>query len=110
MPWVLGVAVKDAIGFSAINSLTPQAAREAIRAGAREAVARRDRARPFTFDPPFELTIETATVEQAEFIELMPGFTRLGARALRFNCNDYPTALQAFIAATRIAAAANSIS
>lgn len=110
MPWVLGVAVKDAIGFSAINSLTPQAAREAIRAGAREAVARLDRARPFTFDPPFELTIETATVEQAEFIELMPGFTRLGARALRFNCNDYPTVLQAFITATRIAAAANPIS
>ncbi|MBV9719897.1 MAG: M55 family metallopeptidase [Candidatus Eremiobacteraeota bacterium] len=109
MPWVVGVTVKDAVGFSAVNSLTPEAAREAIRAGAREAMTRIETARPFGFDPPFELTIETGTVEHADFIELIPGFTRLGGRALRFTSTHYPTVLQAFIAATRIAAAADSI-
>lgn len=107
MPWVVGVAVKEAIGFSAVNSLTPAAAREAIHVGARDAVGRRAQARPFTFTAPFDLTIETAGVEHAEFIALMPGFTRIGGRAVRFMSNEYPLAMQAFIAATRVAAAAN---
>ena len=109
MPWAVGVAVKDAIGFSAVNSLTPQAACDAIRAGAREALGRAARAKPFVFDSPFELTIETAAVEHADFIELLPGFTRIGGRAVRFSSPHYPTMLQAFIAATRIAAAADPI-
>ncbi|HEY6450698.1 MAG TPA: M55 family metallopeptidase [Candidatus Cybelea sp.] len=109
MPWAVGVAVKDAVGFSAVNTLTPKAACDAIRAGAREAMGRIERARPFLFDPPCELTIETAAVEHADFIELMPGFARIGGRAVRFTSPDYPSLLEAFIAATRIAAAANSI-
>ena len=109
MPWAIGVTVKDAIGFSAVNSLTPHAAREAIRAGAREAVGRIERARPFVFETPCELTIETAGVEHADFIELMPGFARVGARTVRFTAGEYPALLQAFIAATRIAAAADTI-
>ena len=109
MPWAIGVAVKDAIGFSAVNSLTPQAACEAIRAGAREAMGRIGQARAFEFDAPFELTIETAAVEHADFIELMPGFARIAGRAVRFTALDYQTLLRAFIAATRIAAAANPI-
>jgi D-amino peptidase len=107
MPWAVGVAVKDAIGFSAVNTLTPHAARNAIHAGAREAMARIAAAKPFVFDPPFELTIETAGVEHADFIELMPGFDRIGGRKVRFACDQYRPLLQAFIAATRIAAAAD---
>lgn len=109
MPWVVGIAVKDAIGFSAINSLTPRAACTAIRSGARDAMQRIERARPFLFDSPFELTIETVGVEHADYIELMPGFTRLGGRSVRFAANEYSLLLQAFIAATRIAAAADPI-
>lgn len=109
MPWAVGIAVKDAIGYSAVNSLTPHAAREAIRAGAREAMRGIGRARPFTFDPPFELVVETAGAEHADFIELMPGFVRIGGRAVRFASDEYPAVMQAFIAATRIAAAADPI-
>jgi D-amino peptidase len=109
MPWAVGVAVKDAIGFSAVSSLTPEAAREAIRAGAREAMGRIGRAKPFVFDSPLELTIETTAVEHADFIELIPGFTRIGGRSVRFTSSEYPSLLEAFIAATRIAAAANPI-
>jgi D-amino peptidase len=107
LPWAVGVPVKDAIGFSAVDSLTPAAACEAIRAGAREAIERIPRAQPFVFDAPFELTIETAGVEHADFIELLPGFVRIGGRSVRYASSDYPTLLRAFIAATRIAAAAN---
>ena len=110
LPWAIGVVVKDAVGYSAVSSLTPQAAREAIRAGAREAIGALTRARPFTFDPPYELVVETQSVEQADFIELIPGFTRAGGRAARFVSPEYPPLLQAFIAATRIAAAATAVS
>lgn len=109
LPWVVGVAVKDPVGYSSVNSMTPHAAREAIHAGAREAIGRIAQARPYVFDPPFVLTIETAGVEQADYIELMPGFERIGGRAVRFRAGNYPALLNAFIAATRIAAAAETI-
>ena len=108
MPWCVGVAVKDAVGFSAVNSLTPNAAQAAIRLAAREAIERVPKAKPFVFDPPYELVIETVHVENADFIELMPGFVRAGGRTVRFGCSTYPGVLRAFIAATRLGAAANA--
>jgi D-amino peptidase len=108
LPWAVGVAVKDSVGFSAVNSLTPKAAQDAIRAGAREAMTRIGDAKPFTFDPPYELIVETLGVEHADMIELMPEFRRIGTRAVRFGANDYRTLLRAFIVATRIGAAANT--
>jgi D-amino peptidase len=109
LPWAVGVSVKNAIGYSAVNSLTPDAAREAIRIGARDAMARIAQARPFTFDAPFELTLETIGVEHADFIELMPGFERIGGRSVRFASPEYPPLFEAFLAATRIAAAAQTV-
>lgn len=108
LPWAIGVAVKNAIGFSAVNSLTPATARDAIRAGARAAVERIANAKPFTFAGPCELQIDTAAVEQADFIELMPGFERIGGRTVRFHAPAYPQAYRAFVAATRLGAAANA--
>jgi D-aminopeptidase len=72
-------------------------------------VGRIAQAKPFIFQAPFELTIETAQVEHADFIELMPGFVRIGGRAVQFTSGDYPTLFAAFLAATRIAAAAAPI-
>lgn len=108
MPWCVGVAVKDAVGYSAVNSLTPRAARDAIREGARHAMGRVADAKPFVFEPPFELLIETVNVENADFIELMPGFTRAGARAVRFAAANYPALMNAFVVATRLGSAANA--
>ena len=107
MPWAIGVPVKDAVGFSAVDSMTPEAACEAIRSAAQEAIRAIPRAKPFVFDPPFELRIETVNVENADFIELMPGFERIGGRCVRFRSAGYPALLQAFVAATRLGAAAN---
>lgn len=108
MPWCVGVAVKDAIGFSAVDSMTPSAAQAAIREAARDAVARIGRAEPFCFAAPFQLTIETVQVENADFIELLPGFARAGTRAVRFTAATYPELICAFVAATRIGSAANA--
>jgi len=106
MPWVAGVAVKDAIGYYAADSLAPQAACDAIRAGARDAVARASEAKPFVFEPPVAMEIELARVECADFVELMPDFIRTGGRTVRFVAPDYPSAYRAFVAAFRLAGAA----
>ncbi|HEY9084969.1 MAG TPA: M55 family metallopeptidase [Candidatus Tyrphobacter sp.] len=107
LPWVTGVAVKDAIGFNATNSLTPSAAQAAIRAGARDAVANVARAEPFVFAPPVEVLLETARVENCDYIELMPGFERVTGRTVRFRAPDYATAYRAYVAAVRLGGAAN---
>ena len=109
LPWAVGVAVKRSIGYTAVDSLTPEAAQAAIRAGARDAVGRIAKAKPFTFESPYELIIETLNVENADYIELMPQFERTGSRSVRFVSNDYPTMLRAFIVATRISAGANAV-
>ncbi len=109
MPWIVGVTVKEPIGYTAVNSLTPAAAQAAIRAGAREAVGRMKRAKPFLFEPPFEMIVETLNVEHSDFIELMPGFTRIAGRATSFRASNFALVMQAFIAATRMAAAAEPI-
>ena len=107
LPWVVGVTVKDAIGYFSANTLTPRAACAAIADGAREALAALPRAKPFTFTPPIELVIETTKTEQADFMELLPRVERIGGRAVRFRDDDYLTVFRAFLAAMRIGGAAN---
>jgi D-amino peptidase len=107
LPWITGVVVKDSIGYYAANSLTPVAACAAIRDGAREAIAALPRAKAFTFTPPIELVIETVKTEQADYVELLPRFERIGGRAVRFRHDDYLTVFRAFLAAMRLGGAAN---
>ena len=107
LPWVTGVAVKEAIGYFSASTMTPAAACDAIRDGAREAMARRKEAKLFTFSPPIDLRIETSGVEQADFIDLLPRFERLDGRTVRFVSDDFETAFRAFVVAMRIASAAS---
>jgi D-amino peptidase len=107
LPWAVGVAVKHAIGMFAAETSTPTAACEAIRTGAREAIGRVSQARAFTFTPPIELVIETARTEQADFMELLPRFERIGGRTVRFASDNYLSAFQAFLVAMRLGGAAN---
>ncbi|MBV9271187.1 MAG: M55 family metallopeptidase [Candidatus Eremiobacteraeota bacterium] len=109
LPWVRGVIVKESIGHYSADSMTPSAAQAAIRAGAKQAMTDRGKAKPFTFDGPVTMELETARVENADFIELMPGFERSGGRTVRFGHNDYCTVFRAFCAAFRLGGAANAV-
>lgn len=109
LPWVVGVAVKDAIGFYATNTMTPAAARKAIRTGARDAARGIGSAKPFRFESPVEMLLETVRVASADFIELMPGFERVDGRTLRFTAGEYPAVYRAFVAAVRLGGAANAL-
>jgi D-amino peptidase len=107
LPWITGVVVKDSIGYYSVNSLTPAAACEAIREGARDALRSLEHAKPFSFEAPIELVVETAKTEQADVMELLPAVSRIGARAVSFHHDDYLTVFRMFLAITRIGAAAS---
>jgi D-amino peptidase len=108
LPWVTGVVVKESIGRYATNSLSPPRARELIRAGAKEAIARVAEAKPFTFEPPIALDLDFQWTHNADYAELIPGFERSGPRSVRFVHDDYRVIFKAYIAAFRLAAAANA--
>jgi D-amino peptidase len=108
MPWITGVVIKESIGNFAVDSMSPQAAQAAIRAGAAQAVRNAENAKPFVFDPPITMEIDLTRVEQADLIELIPGFSRTGSRQVRFVHDDYPTVFRAFVAAFRMGALAES--
>lgn len=107
MPWITGVVVKESIGNYAVDSISPQAAQQAIRAGAAQAVKNAGNAKPFRFDPPVTMEIDVTRVEQADYVSLIPGFERSGPRQVRFTHNDYPTVFRAFVAAFRLGAVAD---
>ena len=107
MPWVTGAVVKESIGYYGANTLTPVAACEVIREAAARAIRARGDARPFRFEPPIELILETVNVGNADFIELLPGFERTGARTIRFAAPSYALAFRAFLVAMRLGGAAN---
>jgi D-amino peptidase len=109
MPWVTGVVVKEGIGHYSTNSVTPKAAQQLLREGAAAAIRNASAAKPFTFEPPISMEIDFARVEQADFVELMPGFARIGGRTVRFNHDNYEMIFRAFVAAFRLAGAASAI-
>jgi D-amino peptidase len=108
MPWITGVVVKDSIGRYATNSLSPARARELIRAGAKEAIARVGEAKPFVFPSPIALELDFPNTHNADYVELMPGFERTGGRSVRFVHDDYRVIFRAYVAAYRLGAAANA--
>ncbi len=109
MPWVTGVVVKEGIGHYSTNSMTPVAAQALLRDAAAEAIRSAASARPFTFESPVTMELDTARVEQADYIELMPGFTRIAGRTLRFVHADFRVVFRAFVAAFRLGGAASAI-
>lgn len=108
MPWVTGVIVKESIGNYSVDSMSPQAAQDAIREGAARAVRDAGKGKPFIFEPPVTLEIDLTRVEQADLIEMIPGFWRTGPRQVRFTHDDYRTIFKAFVAAFRMGALADS--
>lgn len=108
MPWVTGVIVKESIGNYAVDSLSPQAAQDAIRDGATQALRSMKDARPFVMEPPIVLEIDLARVEQADWVALIPQFERTAPRTVRFTSDGYPTVFKAFVAAFRMGAVADA--
>ena len=108
LPWLETVVTKEAIGYFAVDSLSPEDVRARIRSGARAAIERIADAKPFTLRPPIALEIDFVKVEQADFAELIPGIDRIGGRTIRYVHDDYRIVFRTFIAAMRLGGAANA--
>jgi D-aminopeptidase len=54
-------------------------------------------------DAPIEVGIEFRHAGQADFAAVIPGFSRLGDRGVRYDASDGVDAYRAFVSAVRLA-------
>ena len=108
LPWIATAVVKESLGRFSVDSLSPEFARERIRAAAREAIANVAAARPFTFAPPIALEIDFVGTQNADFAELIPGVERIGGRTVRYVHDDFRVVFRCLMAAMRRGSAANA--
>jgi D-amino peptidase len=98
LPWAETVEVKRAIGRNAAESLSPEQARSAIRAGIARGIrdAKKRGAKPYAFAPPIALALMFTTTSKADIASLLPGSERIAPRTVRFVHEDYMTVFKAF--------------
>ncbi|MBW3628800.1 MAG: M55 family metallopeptidase [Gemmatimonadetes bacterium] len=85
---IKGVAVKEAIGFHSAISVTPLAARDLIREGARAALGRVSEFQPYCATTPVQLEIAFKHYRPAEVLALLPDVERVSARTIRTTWSD----------------------
>ena len=85
---LIGVEVKRGLSTFAAVHLHPEKARDAIRAGAREAVQRAPRVKPFQPKAPIRLDIDVVGPDMADLASLPPGVARTGPRSVAYEDGD----------------------
>jgi len=95
-PDVVGVEVKRAVGTHAAVHLHPEKAREAIRAGAMEAIRRAPRLRPYRVPLPLRFEVDIVSRDLADLASLLPGVTRVRPRSVAYESPDMLNAFKAW--------------
>jgi D-amino peptidase len=103
LPWAERVVVKRALGYSVADSMTPQEAREAIRAGMKRAVERIDEMRLYAPAAPLEGELDFRLPIMADYAAVLPGVERVGGRTVAFRADDGDAFYRTFLALTRLA-------
>ena len=98
IPGVRTVIVKEAFGRNVARSLHPQAARDAIRKGAADAVGSHGELTPYTVEPPIVLEADIANTSATDLCALAPGVDRIGPRTVRFQTDDFREAFRCLLA------------
>jgi len=88
IPGVETVSVKDAIGRFAAHTMNPQAARTAIAAGVRTALARRAQIQPVRLTAPITMEVELTSSGYADNVAMVPGTRRSGPRSVTYVAPD----------------------
>jgi D-amino peptidase len=88
-PGTLAVPVKEGVGRYAARLFPKDAARKALRDGAREALLQRAAAKVYKLEPPCRFEVGFQTSGQAEIVMLLPAVERADARTAVFSTNDY---------------------
>ncbi len=86
---VVTLAVKEAIGRQAAKHLPLKTARQRIREGVKEAVARRKQIPPYKLKAPYRVELTFQETGQTDVAMLLPRLERLDARTVAFVENDY---------------------
>jgi D-amino peptidase len=86
---IVTVPVKDAVVRNAARLFPMEKARQALKDGAREALAKRAGITPFRFNPPCQFEIDFNNSGQAEMPMLIPGVKRIGARSVGFSADEF---------------------
>jgi D-amino peptidase len=106
LPWAERVIVKRGLGYSTAESLSPEAARSAIREGMARALGRlaemrrHEPALPLTGEIDFRLPVH------AGYASVLPEATRSGPRTVAFEADDGDAFFRRFVCLFRLAAAA----
>lgn len=88
-PGTVGVPVKEGLGRYAARLFPRDAARKALRDGAKEALLRREASKAFKIEPPCRFEVLFQTSGQAEMSMLLPAVARMDSRTAVFSTNDY---------------------
>jgi D-amino peptidase len=95
-PEVVTVAVKQGLGRFSARNLAPARARALIEAAAAEAIARRDRVRPYDPGKPCEVVAVLASTDLAERYRYRPGIELVDPVTVASRADDWWTAWRQF--------------
>lgn len=103
LPWAERVVVKRGLGYSLADSLSPQEAHEAIRAGVRRALERAAELQCYEPAPPLQGEIDFRLPVMADYAAVVPGVERMGSRTVRFTAPDGERLYRLFVSLVRLA-------
>jgi D-amino peptidase len=102
LPWSERVIVKRALGYGVTDSLSPEAARSAIRAGMAAALARHSEMQPYR-PLPLAGEVDLRLPSMAAHVAIIPGVERIGPRTVAFGGQDGDAFFRTFVAIQRLA-------
>lgn len=106
LPRAERVVVKDGVTSWSASSITPAAARAAIGAGVRTALARLDEMTPLRMESPTTVQVDFFRPLQADLAAIIPGVTRNGPLTVSYTGTDMLDANRAFQTMLLVTAAA----
>lgn len=108
IPWAQRVETKRSLSYYAADCRSPDDVREEILDAARRAVAQRADLQLFQLPRPAVLEVDTLRTSQADAIERLAKFTRIGPRTVSFSADDMREIYRALVALITIGTAAEA--
>lgn len=90
VPNAAGAVVKEAIGFHAAATRTPDAAQALIRDAVRTGLTRRSEISPFSIAAPYRLQVTFKNYRAAEILAYLPIVERVTAHSIRYSASTLP--------------------
>lgn len=103
VPGAVGVPTKEGVGLYAARSLTPHKARELIRKGAKEAMRRIGKIRPYVLKKPIQVEIVFERPLMAQYAQQIPRINRKDCCAVTYRARDMVEAFQLFDVIVKLA-------